>query len=340
MTGNPSPLLAAAFFLLTAFAHPLRAELKWDALKIDLKPRPTDTVAEAKFGFVNAGADALTIESVKSSCGCTVPTLAKTTYASGERGEVLARFNIGDRKGAQSATIRVATKGGREAAVLTLTVAIPEAAKMTPAMLLWKAGEKTEPKSIEVEAMPGQPLRVTKVTSSAPNFEVRFETVEESKKYRLIVAPVSAEQPRYALLNIETEIMDGAKTLHAYAQVRGGSIGEIPGAAGAQPLATTAVPDLELEPAVVVWELKKKPLSKPMTLKVPPGHQAKSIKATSSSPTFETKMETVKESVEYRITVTPRSTAKEELAFVNIEAELETGPIVRRAYVQIAPTQK
>ena len=81
MTGNQSPLLFPAFFVLAAFVHPLRAELKWDVQKIDLKPRPTDTVAEAKFGFVNAGVDALTIESVKSSCGCTVPILEKTSYA-------------------------------------------------------------------------------------------------------------------------------------------------------------------------------------------------------------------------------------------------------------------
>ena len=269
-----------------------------------------------------------------------MPTLEKTTYASGERGEVLARFNIGERKGAQSATIRVTTQGGREAAVLTLTVAIPEAAKMTPTMLMWKAGEQAEPKTIEVEAVPGQPLRVTKVTSSAPNFEARFETIEESKKYRLIVTPAGTERRGNALLNIETQIMDGAKTLHAYALVTGGLTGGTPEAAVARPSITPAAVDLELEPALVVWELKKKPLPKPMTLKISPGHQAKSVKATSSSPTFETKVETVKESAEYRITVTPRGTAKEELAFVNIEAELETGAIVRRAYVQIAPTPK
>ena len=336
MTRNQPPPFLPALFLLTALVHPLRAELKWDTQKIDLKPRPTDKMAEAKFGFVNAGKDQLIIESVKSSCGCTVPTLEKTTYAPGERGEVLARFDIGDRKGTQSATIRVTTRGLREPVVLTLTVAIPEAAKLTPAILLWKTGEKAEPKTIDVEAMPGQTLRVTKAASSTPHFDVKVETVEESAKYRLVVTPASTERPAVVLLNIETQITDGTKTLHAYAQVRGDGVAQtLPTA----PPAPTAA-DVELEPAVLVWELNKKPVPKPLTLKASAGHSAKVIKATSSSPTFDAKVETVADSAEYRIIITPHKTAKEELAFVNIESETDTGTTVRRAYVQIAPTPK
>jgi len=95
---NPFPVLPRAVFLLVALAHPLLAELKWDPMRLDLKPRPSDTVAEGKFGFVNAGKEAVTIEAVKSSCGCTVPTSEKMTHDPGERGEVVARFNIGERK--------------------------------------------------------------------------------------------------------------------------------------------------------------------------------------------------------------------------------------------------
>ncbi len=123
-------LVTGSFLFLTVL-HPLRAELKWDAQKLDLKPRPTEATAEAKFGFVNAGKSGVTIEAVKSSCGCTVPTLAKMTYAPGERGELTARFNIGDRRGAQSAMIRVSVKGQREPTMLTLNVAIPEVARLT-----------------------------------------------------------------------------------------------------------------------------------------------------------------------------------------------------------------
>ena len=248
MTSPILHLLAVAWFLFSTALPTLHAELKWDAQKVDLKPLPADTVAETKFGFVNAGKSEVTIDSVKSSCGCTVPTLAKTAYAPGERGEVMARFHIGERRGTQSATIRVSVKGEREPVVLTLNVTIPEMAKVTPPLLMWGPGEKPEPKAIEVQAVPGQPMRVVKVTSSAPDFEVRTETIEEAVKYRIVVTPRSAERQGFAVLSIETRLKEGEKTLRAYAQTRSNS----PGAPMA-PLPPRPASAAEIDPALVAW---------------------------------------------------------------------------------------
>ena len=128
-------LLLVCFLFLGIASH---AQLKWDTQKADLTPRPTDASVDAKFGFVNAGDSAVTIESVQSSCGCTIPTLAKKTYAPGDRGEILARFTIGDRRGIPSKTVRVAIQGEQEPVVLTLVVNIPEPARITSAMLVWE----------------------------------------------------------------------------------------------------------------------------------------------------------------------------------------------------------
>ena len=177
---------------------------------------------------MNAGTQALTIESVKSSCDCTVATLQKTTYAVGERGELVARFKIGDRRGAQSASISVAIKGELEPALLTLNVTIPEAAKLTPALLLWNAGAKAEPRTIEVAALPGQAIRVTKVGTSAPDFKAKVETIKENAMYRIVVTPVSTERSVFAILDIETRIGDAEKTLRAFAQVRAAETSALP----------------------------------------------------------------------------------------------------------------
>ena len=48
----------------------------------------------------------------------------------------------------------------------------------------------------------------------------------------------------------------------------------------------------------------------------------------------------MKESSEYRITITPKSTEKPELAFLSIEVNAEAGPVIQRAYVQIASPVK
>ena len=318
------------------FAHSLRAELKWDAQRVDLKPSPTETTAEGKFGFVNAGTDEVTIEAVKSSCGCTVPTLAKMTYEPGERGEVMARFNIGDRRGAQSATIRVSVKGEREPTTLTLNVAIPEVAKLTPTILVWTPGEKPEPKAIEVESMPDHPLTVTKATASEANFDVRVETIAEAAKYRVVVTPKSTEKAGFAMLNIETRIKEGIKLLRAYAQVRSNAKGA--------PVSALPPPPppafVEIEPELLAWDQGSPVTPKTIVVKGANGGIAKIVKITASTANFETKTETIRDGSEYRIIITPKSTEKPELAFLSIEVDSGTGPATQRAYVQIAPPAK
>ena len=334
-------LFTFAWFLFSVALQPLRAELRWDTRTMDLKPSPTDLVAEAKFGFLNAGKSEVTIESVKSSCGCTVPTLAKTAYAPGERGEVTARFNIGDRRGAQSATIRVSVKGERDPVTLTLNVTIPEVAKLTPPMLMWSPGEKPEEKTFEVSAVSNQPMRVVKVTSSAPDFEVRVETVEEAAKYRVVVKPGSTERQGFAVLNIETKIQEGVKVLRAYAQVRSNTQAG-PGAKGTSMPALPPRPATmaELEPALLAWDQGAAPAAKTISVRASAGGTVNVSKVTPSTANFDATVETVKESNEYRITVTPKSTGKPELAFLNIEVNSGSGPAIQHAYVQIAGPAK
>ncbi len=51
-----------------------------------------DTSNKCQFKFSNAGKSALKIESVQSTCGCTVPELAKKDYAPGESGVIDVTF--------------------------------------------------------------------------------------------------------------------------------------------------------------------------------------------------------------------------------------------------------
>ena len=212
--------LLLAILLCASGGLPLHAELKWDTQKAELSPQPGDAFVETKFGFVNAGQTAVVIDSVQSSCGCMIATLAKTTYAPGERGEILARFNIGDRRGVNSKSIRVAIKGEPEPTVLTLVVTIPEPARITPAMLVWEKGEAGKAKTISVQAQPNQPVRVLKVISSTPNFTAAVETIQEAQEYRITVTPQNTETPGFALLSIETLLLGQKKTLAAYAQIK------------------------------------------------------------------------------------------------------------------------
>ena len=48
-----------------------------------------------KFEFTNTGTEAIVIQSVQASCGCTSPNWTKEPVAPGGKGEVLATYNPG-----------------------------------------------------------------------------------------------------------------------------------------------------------------------------------------------------------------------------------------------------
>ena len=210
-------LLLVSLFFVNLTAH---AALKWDQLQAELAPGLSDKSVEARFGFVNDGQTAVTIESLKASCGCTTAALEKNTYAPGEKGEVRAKFDIGQRVGVQAKTVAVKIEGEQTPTVLTLVVTIPEVVKIEPGLVIWEKGEKTEAKEIAVRALPGQTIRALKVTSTDPRIRAKVEMVREGQDYLISIMPENTEVPSFAVLNIELNVGNGVKTLPAYAQVK------------------------------------------------------------------------------------------------------------------------
>lgn len=208
--------------LALAFSHGLAfGELKWDRDRVEIKPDVMDTLVEAKFGFVNAGKDPVTIESLKSSCGCTTPSLTKMTFAPGERSEVVARFDLTGRRGLQTKTVAVQIKGEKEPAVLTLAVSIPDLLKINPTLVVWEQGESGKPKTISLQALAGVPTKVLGVVSSETRMTTRLDTVREGQEYSIIVTPDSTLTPSFSALTIQLEVKDQKRSVIAYAQVKG-----------------------------------------------------------------------------------------------------------------------
>ena len=203
------------------FTQPVaRATLKWEQLRADLAPGPKDKTVEATFAFVNEGTTPVTIESLKSSCGCTTAALDKKVYAPGEKGEVRARFDIGQRRGLQTKTISVKIRDEPTPTILTLAVAIAEPLKLKPALVVWEKGEANKAKSMTLDALPGQPIRAVKVTSTDPRMRATVETVKDGESYAINIAPESTETAGFATLTIDAELAGSTQTLRAYAQVK------------------------------------------------------------------------------------------------------------------------
>lgn len=64
-------------------------------------------VAEHHFEFRNPYKDAVRVASVRTSCGCTTPSVTKNLLAAGEKAAVVAKFNTETHVGQKNATITV-----------------------------------------------------------------------------------------------------------------------------------------------------------------------------------------------------------------------------------------
>jgi len=188
------------FFLL--LAHFLMSfsswgEVSWENKTLEFHPALTDTQVIAPFKFQNTGKEPIFIKSITSSCACTTATTSKESYADGEKGEVIATFNIGSRIGLVEKTIRVKINDAPDIP-LTLRVQIPSPCQIEPQALVWHQGEKADAKKIEINANDGfeiKSLDVRFVDRTADCFDTEVNVKEVGKQYEISVHPKEPARP-------------------------------------------------------------------------------------------------------------------------------------------------
>ncbi|HEY0792191.1 MAG TPA: DUF1573 domain-containing protein [Chthoniobacterales bacterium] len=212
-------LVAVCLFVLTASAF---AELQWDNPDQNILAKVTDRTVVAKYHFTNAGKELVTIEAVRTSCGCTTATLAKKDYSPGESGEIEARFEIGGRVGHQEKAILVTTKGEpHNPSVLHLVVEIPETIKVQPELVLWRVGEAAEPKTIKVTVADGSPAKILAVVTDTPTVKLSVAEGLPGKSATVTVTPNDTSRPEGATVMIKTDYpADNPEAHYAYVRIK------------------------------------------------------------------------------------------------------------------------
>lgn len=170
--------------------------LQWEQTNVSVDAEFGQKEVNAQYAFTNASDSVVTITKTQASCGCTVPSLAKKTYAPGESGQLHAHFDIGSRVGMQRKEITVGTEEGSDnhSYKLTLNVEIPQLIQLKRRALLWKVGENPDSKDCEVIIHTKHPMKIDGVAlkngepaDSSFNFEI--EEIEANHKYRLLITP-------------------------------------------------------------------------------------------------------------------------------------------------------
>ena len=200
-----------------------RAELKWEQTTLDLHPAVGDKAAVAHFKYENVGKAPVHFKSVKASCGCTTTQTQKEVVNPGEKGEIVATFNIGDRTGEQVKQVTVQTDDpppAQSTIMLTLKTTIPQALEIRPTFVFWTTGEPPKPKKISVKASKDFPAKNIVVKSSNQNFESKVEPGSAEGEWTIEVTPKDTGQPSGTAIRLETDYpKDAPKAFYVNAQI-------------------------------------------------------------------------------------------------------------------------
>ena len=206
-----------AFTLSIVVCVSAHAELKWDQTMVELHPATADKQAIGHFKYQNTGSKPVHFKSVRTSCGCTAAQSQKEEVPPGEKGEITATFNIGERTGTQVKTVTVETDDPEHVTtVLTLKAVIPQQLEITPTFVFWGQGEAPKPKTIVVRAAKDFPVKHLKVTSSSPDFQTKVEETGYGQ-FKIDIEPKDTSKQVASTLTIQPE--DSQKIFYATARI-------------------------------------------------------------------------------------------------------------------------
>jgi len=199
-----------------------RAELKWEQSTVDVNPAPGEKQAVAHFKYQNTGTTQIRFKSVKASCGCTTTQTQKEVVNPGEKGEIIASLNIGDRTGQQVKTVTVQTDDPdptKTTTILTLRANIASSLEIKPTFVYWTSGEAPKTKKISLKAAKEFPVKDIAIKSNNPNFESKI-VPGKAGEWTLEVTPKDTSHAMGTSLLLQTDYpKDAPKSFYVNAQV-------------------------------------------------------------------------------------------------------------------------
>lgn len=192
--------------LALAIAGSADAALTWDKTELELKPAIGAATAVGVFKYENKGDKPVHFNAVRPSCGCTTAALAKNDVAPGEKGEITATLNIGDRTGMQTKTITVETDDPQApTTVLTLKAMIAQVIELEPGFVVWEANEPAKAKTIVAKTSKEVPVKNIEVSSSSADFTTKVEPGSGAGEFKITVQPKDTAKPLNATLTVKPD---------------------------------------------------------------------------------------------------------------------------------------
>lgn len=204
--------------LLASLAH---AKLEWESTHLEFAPSLGVQQVSGAYKFKNVGVHTVKILRTQTSCGCTTTNLTKKEYAPGESGTIEVTMTLPDDGGRRHKQIYVHTDDPDGASTtLEITAEVTRVVELLPHMLVWKQGQTPEAKEVLVTVAAGATVHVLNATSVSGSFTTKLETLEDGRRYRVVVTPQKLAQVETTRIAIATDFpADAPKTYHVYARV-------------------------------------------------------------------------------------------------------------------------
>ncbi len=196
------------WILLTVLVE--AGSLQFEKLTQDVDATSEATVVTTDFNFTNKTNKPVTIAKSDPGCTCLKVQISggKLKYEPGESGTVRATFDVGNATGIVEKVIALwldSDAPDKPSMKLTAKFHIPVLIQLDPKTLTWQVGAKPEPKIIHIRMAEGKTIRVNSVKSGSPAFSYDLKTVEDGKKYDLVVTPLTIAQPGLSVIRLETD---------------------------------------------------------------------------------------------------------------------------------------
>ncbi|HEY1121084.1 MAG TPA: DUF1573 domain-containing protein [Haloferula sp.] len=184
--------------------------LKFDANSKEITVANDQKSATVDFPFKNESSDDVVIEKNASDCPCAAVGVkdSKLAYKPGESGTIRIVFNLGKVPETADKIVSIFLKGDAEdhpSVKLTTRIIVPVVVELEPRSVTWDIGDKPEPKTIKVTVNDSDPVKILSMTGSDPNFKQELKTIEEGKKYEVVITPASTKEAGMGTLQIETD---------------------------------------------------------------------------------------------------------------------------------------
>ena len=168
---------------------------------------PGRAVLELSYEYTNRGELPLLVEGFGGSCGCLQGEWDGVPVEPGARGRITARFLTRGLRGTvrKSMRVRFLESGSVK---LTAEVTIPEVVSYSAHALRWPVGGECEPQEVDIGILPGAAVRVLSVSANSPAFGCELVTIEQARRYRIVVTPRDTAAARIGVLQVRTDSGD------------------------------------------------------------------------------------------------------------------------------------